>query len=490
MSLIALYNKNRISNYSTIVSFSPENHRQNIRALNSDDPNDKLLFNIRLTPTYSTGISNYESAINTLYANPVDYLSNLYPISVRYIKDRQYYVERPPFRVSATYKVTSIRDPLTFSFWMPWTIFSISENYQDITYAFSSANSLTSLDDFYFPLLTPNIWADGKICYSNSLNNYYEMNPKMSIRDNFSTKINEYFAGGWNGDITSIMTHLYFHNCHEILSESDNYNILYDYLYPTTDQIDQLVDSYSSKKIKNILRQIFYREIECSGTKRYPVFNLNIHRDSHHIYSLDFLSKLTLSETLQLHSQILDYLSKYKSQFLKSFSSIVNKNSSNSFSHFSHLATAVPTYTSINRSYFDNAHENLDAIYSIYLVVDKSLYTSHFFPNDINAITNFAFSSSYNQSYNTDSIIRLFFNHKNFHKILTDILQGSFSGNIAQLAYLTSKDNSLQLYKLQIDDEVYANRYYNEFLSDFFTSENSKYYKNNILNLQMELSNG
>ena len=490
MPLIALYNKNRISNYSVVIHFSSENHRQNLRALTSDDPNDKLLFNIRLTPTYSTEVANYQSAINDLYITPIDYLSNLYPISVRYIKDKQYYVERPPFRANATYKVTSIRDPLTFSFWMPWTIFSLSENYQDNTYAFSSASPLTSLDDSYFPLLTPNIWSDGKICYSNSLNGYYQMNPKMSIRDNFSTKINEYFAGGWNGDITSLMAHLYFDTSHKILAKSDDYSILYDYLYPTTDQVNQLVNSYSSKKIKNILLQIFYREIEYLGVKRHPVFNANIHRDSHHIYSLAFLSKLTLSETLQLHSEIIHYLSNHKPNFLKSFSSIVNKDSSNSSLHFPYATTAVPSYTSVNRSYFDHSNKNLDAIYNIHLVVDKSLYTDHFFPNDIDAMNNSNLSSS-NTVFTTYSIINLFFNHKNFHKILTDILQGSFSGNFSELAYLTSQDNSLQLYKLQIDDEVHRNNYYyNEFLSNFFTSENSKYYKNNILNLQMELSNG
>lgn len=143
--------------------------------------------------------------------------TELYPIATRYIDSSgNYYIERPPFQVDIDYKIGGAssrtkRRVTDKKIWVPWTLFIFNPDNMGNARMLFSHKSLTHESDVYVTGYLPNLYSDGNICYSNSLNTIPDIDPntKLSIAQVYALMINEYFAGSWNADLGNTWQSIY-----------------------------------------------------------------------------------------------------------------------------------------------------------------------------------------------------------------------------------------------------------------------------------------
>ena len=344
-----------------------------------------FFFSFSLTPYFS---SSY-SAINTLrQENQTNFFVNdLYPISVRSIVGKNFYVERPPFQATVDFCRGSIRIP--FKIWIPWTLLVTQSNYGDSRLYFSD-QPLTVESDTYLRPFTPNIWPDSKLCFSYSLNKY-DLSDK-SIKTIYSNKINEYFSGGWNYDLSNLFQDLasqYFSK--NPISRQDfqiKYPILYNLFYIS---LSFLTDIVSNLKYKNFIRYTnnIISQLQASAITQakslqddslFIQMNSINQRDISFIYTLYYLSKLNLPEVLQLQSEMKAFISDFNlnstsldphSSYMSTFSDIVQY--SNSVDSSNIYSFDFSEYSSVNMSHYDSTENNLDKTVHFYLEVDPKI---------------------------------------------------------------------------------------------------------------------
>jgi hypothetical protein len=160
-----------------------------------------------------------------------------YPVCLRYISPDIAVVERPPFRVKVrmSYKRSYYRRKKSRSvesdmeIWIPWTVAVLNlkniraslggrsgrrnQHYYDSnsSHTFSlyfAPSSISSFDDELFPAYTPNVYGDGNVCMGTSVadgwagGNSGKSDDQASVMSIYNYYMNEYFAGGWNLDLS------------------------------------------------------------------------------------------------------------------------------------------------------------------------------------------------------------------------------------------------------------------------------------------------
>lgn len=339
-----------------------------------------LFFSFSLSPYFS---SSYSAINNFRKENQTDsFVDDLYPISVRSIVGKNFYIERPPFQATVDFCRGSTRIP--FKIWIPWTLLVTQSNYSDSRLYFSD-QPLTVESDTYLRPFTPNIWPDCKLCFSGSLSKY-DLNDK-SIKTVYSNKINEYFSGGWNHDLSNLFQDLAFqYFSKDPISRQDfqiKYPILYNLFYISLSFLKDIIANLKYKNFtrytNNIISQLEARAITQAKSFEDDSLFIQInsinHRDISFIYTLYYLSKLDLPEILQLQSEIKAFLSDFNlnstSDFITSFQNIVQYSNSLDSSHI--LYSDFSEYTSINMSHYDSTESNLDKSVNFYLEVDSRI---------------------------------------------------------------------------------------------------------------------
>jgi hypothetical protein len=154
---------------------------------------------------------------------------DFFPLAVRYHDaiNNIFVVERPPFQIDIDYSVkkNSRRkiSPLLKNrkVWVPWTVYVFAapiEGQDDATtpkkvFIFYNDKQLSSLDDHIVPSLFPNAFADGSICFGDSISSYNDRvrngEIKFNINTYFNYLINDYFTS-WNKDLNLSFYQIYF----------------------------------------------------------------------------------------------------------------------------------------------------------------------------------------------------------------------------------------------------------------------------------------
>lgn len=235
----------------------------------------------------------------------------VYPIAVRYIDDlNTFYIERPPFKKEISFNIRKNHSIKT-NIWIPWTLTVLNNSSEHIQSSrlYFKDSCLNNETDKYVPAFTPNIYQDGRICFSNSLNSYEELNSDSEIRLKYNIIFNEYMNGGWNVDLLPAFKPLYsaFATNNKRFK---NYSMIDKFFNISKEEIH---DSNPHLNIKTI-ESIF------TDSDDYHVY-------SKRIFSSFFLrmSVFSLEETLLFYEQVINFLQLTDiSLKTKSFQEILN----------------------------------------------------------------------------------------------------------------------------------------------------------------------
>jgi len=251
-----------------------------------------LMFFMKFDSSYSHSTKDLYTVSNKKSIPNTDL--QIYPIAVRYIDDlNTYYIERPPFKKEISFNIKKNRAIKT-SIWIPWTLtaLSASPDYISHTRLYFSNSCLNNELDKYVPAFTPNIYQDGRICFSNSLESYNDLYSNSEIRLKYNIIFNEYMNGGWNVDLSPIFKPL----CNAF----DSKNKLFKN-FPILDKFFNI----SSKEISDANPDLNIKTIDSAFA-----YSDDYYVQSRRMYTLFFLrlSTLSLEETLSFYQQVIEFL--------------------------------------------------------------------------------------------------------------------------------------------------------------------------------------
>lgn len=288
-----------------------------------------------------------------------------YPIATRYVSsDGTIFVERPPFQATVDYKpsgASSHRKKLPpITIWIPWTIYSFNPLYPGSgSYMYFSHKSLTSMSDNYYPTFLPNTYQDGRVCYSNSLNDLPLDQSNLTPASMYSYMINEFFAGSWNSDLMNPWSYFYTSIINPLLNREKSLEI-----FSTIPHLHKLFFPDSETIEKSGLNKItkIYNVYKNYGAKRF--FSYLSYEYFHYAF-LSIISTFSLTEVLACQEEI-DMMAKdlstkakdsiyftndhhYLSSHVYSFKKISTKQASSSYSLNSNYIRGI-----INKACADN----------------------------------------------------------------------------------------------------------------------------------------
>lgn len=236
------------------------------------------------------------------------YTDNLLPVAVRYVHhDNIYVIERPPFQIEVDYKQANSAyagekiHPVKI--WIPWTVTilaldSLHESDFSSVQIFFNDGPLQSLDDLLVPVILPNAYADGKICFAQSMSNYNEildedLIKKADIGYIYNYIFNNYMMGGWNADLNNSFFRITAVN--SVSANLKKYPTISRYLHPTQEQKNQILDSFPDKVQKTKVKRLL--------NKKNAVGNFTKNNDQY-VYHFATMSTFSLEDTLNLVSEI------------------------------------------------------------------------------------------------------------------------------------------------------------------------------------------
>lgn len=244
------------------------------------------------------------------------YNSFFYPMAVRYISSQgTYVVERPPFQLEVDYRMGSAysSNPKMppVKIWVPWTIMVFSArsfavgNFGDVELYFSDG-PLQSMDDQLVPCFYPNTYTNGRICFSNSLNDFadvlnLEELKNINISYIYNYIFNNYMMGGWNSDLGTTLLHyigIAKGSLHTVDSNIfDNYPTLKLFLFPASNQ-----EFYD--KLSGIFPKEFFSKVKRFYKKEYMYFRTTTSSERLITRNFGIFAAFTLEQKLNFISEI------------------------------------------------------------------------------------------------------------------------------------------------------------------------------------------
>lgn len=315
--LFTSLNKQFVSNYGSIsyVPYSKNEFAKKVQKI-AEDPLSPycgnvintnyvpLAIRIDVRTSFSTSTRDFFAANQKI--NSPEKINNIYPIAVRYIsKSGVYFIERPPFKMNISFGGGS--KPIHTSIWIPWSIFVLNPNAHLNAKLFFSNVPLSKMEDKYVPAYTPNIYPDGRICMSGSLNSM-PTEVLEDIRHLYSYIYNEYMNGGWNNDL--------YPNVNAIISAKSTF-LSNEEKYP-------MINKLLKVKAEDICAH--NKNIRIRTAERYVLEDKNFYyRDRYEIFKSFFLclSTFTLEETLAFYKEAIEYATSQNSEVYQ-FDQIVN----------------------------------------------------------------------------------------------------------------------------------------------------------------------
>lgn len=230
-----------------------------------------------------------EKAVNTL------------PIAVRYItEDNTHFVEHYPFQATVTFsdqrRKPYITEAQQIKIWIPWTLMKINLQNNSYQYMYAAGQSLMSMEDNYFVGPFPNTYAEGNICWSNSLTPYdgmtfdYDINGYgVDLKTFYSIAFNEYFSGGWNTDLGSMLANMLHYQYSAFYRNIESLPMIHRLMCPTAEYVNERLPQLTAAR----------RRMMSGGLS-----SLMQSRLKSTAYVLYMLSTFTLEETLQFWNEI------------------------------------------------------------------------------------------------------------------------------------------------------------------------------------------
>jgi len=358
------------------------------------------VLSVSLTKNSSVPTSFIEQSTSNSHLS----LQSLYPIATRYIsRNGTFYIERPPFQAQIDYKPAYASSPRKKmppkTVWIPWTVFAFNPKYPSSSpRMYFSHKSLTSYDDTLLCTYLPNTYPDGKICYSNSLDEIPIESDCFNISSMYAYMINEFFAGAWNADITSSYFNIYSYLVYPLINNNKQDILetipMFTELFSPSEH--RIVESgvLSNNKINN-----FYKSYNSDPKKFYRLYG-DLDSPYFHYILLSILSTFSLKEILDLQEEFSHVINSINSEE----NSIYKNYSHWSVSQYAHIfklmdlsslvledSSSYPNYfglsnflnsTSINN---DFSFDYFDKTFNIILVNSE---VSHFTP-DLISISDF-----------------------------------------------------------------------------------------------------
>jgi hypothetical protein len=311
--------KDFISNYSLELSSAAINYnsyRQYFRDLTGYPLPTYFKYNLKEVSRIPA--PDFYSVRQSLINSSVD--TNLYPIAVRYVSsDSKYLIERPPFQISVDYRLGGAHSGASkvpsFKIWVPWTetILDLSiPDASNLSYAkiFFNDTPLYSLDDHVIPCDLPNSYANGAICFSNSMNDINSVLDESLLMNNnvayiYNYVFNNYMMGGWNSDLTPVFYNYGYTNG----VKTSDLPMFSEYANPSPERKNSIIDSFEDSEYKKLVKRILNSKVHFTNFKSLPK-----------VYFRDLVirSSFTLEETLQYVTDIKTFLQR-RSQASSSF---------------------------------------------------------------------------------------------------------------------------------------------------------------------------
>lgn len=268
-------------------------------------PNERfgVLSRIHVNPVYQNSLTRISTYHNSR-ANPVtqlDETKNPMPIAVRYINQNgDHFIEHYPFQTTVTFsdqrRKPYITEAQQIQIWIPWTLMQINMQQGGYQYLYAAGHSLMSNDDPYFVAPFPNTYAEGNICWSNSLADYEGMafdytnhSYGVDLKTFYSIAFNEYFSGGWNTDLGSTLANTLYYHYSLYCNRFDEFPMLKQFVRPTAEYVNEHLPQLTAAR-----RRMIANGLLASMQSRLKST----------AYVLYMLSTFTLEETLQFWNEI------------------------------------------------------------------------------------------------------------------------------------------------------------------------------------------
>lgn len=317
-----------------------------------------------------------------------------YPVAVRYIdEDGYYYIERPPFEMNVDISVnTRSRLAGNVKIWMPWTLAIIHPSNPWGMKVYFSSKPLQDKDSRYIPSILPNTYSDGSICFGRSVSDHDVDslgNAAGKIKEIYSTVFNEYMTGGWNIDLSPVITNL-------LPSNYQKGSMVDFYVHMTADDIRA---KYPRIKHSSALKIVYG-----SSHNRLSVFKYMFYR----------LSMMSLEETLQFYDEILyqkdhnkyttfDKLLQQTRHNQTGYQHLLNKISSTLEREYDHSIQSNVSFDILLTNYAETMEAHNYDIFSkeIYSTVTLNNFVLKYFTQSIIDITEKEFRETSGTSYDS-----------------------------------------------------------------------------------------
>jgi hypothetical protein len=303
--------------------------------------------------SFSTSTKEFFAAHKKI--NSPDNTDSIYPIAVRYVsKNGTYFIERPPFKMNVSF--SGGKRPINTSIWMPWSIFVLDpKRYLNSKLLFSNT-PLSSMSDKYLPAYTPNIYADGRICLSASLNGMPK-EAEEDIRHLYGYIYNEYMNGGWNNDLYPNVSNII--SCAaEIFADEERYPTLCKLLRVTAEDIWE-----HNKHIRKPTAERYVLDHKHNYIHRYDLFKC---------FFL-CLSTFSLEEVLSFYKESIAFCTAKNSDVFQ-FDQIVNTSEIEYQYGYSSIPNHISSYYATNG--FQLNYENSVAMKSGFIIVKNYQHNS------------------------------------------------------------------------------------------------------------------
>lgn len=317
-------------------------------------------YRLPMPSVYSYNLTRYASVPTSQFyylksqLSKNTYTDSLLPVAVRYVHhDNIYVIERPPFQIEVDYKQAlsaySGERIHPVKIWIPWTVTilrldSLHESDFGSVQIFFNDGPLQSLDDVLVPVILPNAYADGKICFAQSMSNYNEildedLIKKADIGYIYNYIFNNYMMGGWNADLNNPFFRII--GLGSVLSNPQNFPLIKRYVHPTQEQKNSILDNFPEKieklKIKRLLN------------KKNNVSNFTKNNDQY-VYHFATMSTFSLEDSLNIVTEVKNAVASVSRQYghyynVSSLSDILQRRSD----------SISPTFTSFTNSILNNS---------------------------------------------------------------------------------------------------------------------------------------
>ena len=202
-------------NYDCRISYCPPLTEQKVHDITQYSKDKVLSYQFSMHNVESSILKSHFNTLQNRFQPTKD--SNPYPLAVRFSDHEKgiYIVERPPFQVAIDYSMKKHMNRKEVPFlvdrkiWIPWTISLVNcegrlaEGYNQKL--FFSDKSVSSFEDvLYYPVL-PNLFADSRICFGESILHVNQRIQSKELTNDISSLFpyffNDYFSS-WNADLS------------------------------------------------------------------------------------------------------------------------------------------------------------------------------------------------------------------------------------------------------------------------------------------------